>query len=300
MRTKVEAASIAATKVTISTAMVRTLSRIASLLKSLSSVTLTKEAHSTYLLCRTQVTLQKYSVWDYQSRTTLKIRATTLDKSSIHSDAKSTWVSEHRTHRVSQSNATLVSQPTSSTHRVVLSLHLTTKRTCTIISATSAKSSTTVTLHREMVAQSITFRPVWDLYLGKTSRITRNSIQIKEWIEIFQRLQVTKDSIPIARIGTGSIQAIMGKVIQTRNELVLSVVVHYQAQETTEVATTEVRYQVINMFTTLPEEAMQMLHLITTPVRRTTLTMALLRPIVHLMKLWRLITMVMSTLICHK
>ena len=92
----------------------------------------------------------------------------------------------------------------------------------------------------------------------------------------------------------------MGKVIQTRNELVLSVVVHYQAQETTEVATTEVRYQVINMFTTLPEEAMQMLHLITTPVRRTTLTMALLRPIVHLMKLWRLITMVMSTLICHK
>ena len=151
-----------------------------------------------------------------------------------------------------------------------------------------------------MVAQSTTFRPAWDLYHGRTSRITRNSIQIKGSLGIFQRLQVTKDSIPIARIGTGSIQAIMGKVIQTKNELVLLVVVHYLAQETTEVATTEVRYQVNNMFTTLPEEAMQMLHLITTPVRRTTLTMALLRPIVHLMKLWRLITMVMSTLTCHK
>ena len=62
MRTKVEAASIAATKVTISTAMVRTLSRIASLSKSLSLATLTKKAHSIYLLCRTLETLQKYSV----------------------------------------------------------------------------------------------------------------------------------------------------------------------------------------------------------------------------------------------
>ena len=160
-------------------------------------------------------------------------------------------MSEHKTHRVFQSNVTLVSLLTSSTLLAASSLHLTTRRICTITSANSAKNSTTVTLHKEMAAQSIISHQVWDLYLGKTSRIIHNSIQIKV-LEIFQRLQITRDSIPIARIGTDNIKAIMVRAIQTKKESVLSVVVLYLAQETIEVATIEAS----NMFITRPEEAM--------------------------------------------